>query len=67
MARVRVHPIQLKYSVAKDGKQTRKLCGAQERWTSKQEPTVSGDALRRTLCRMSRRLGTGRFPSAVSG
>lgn len=49
MAQVRVHPIQLKYKVAKDGKQTCTLCGSTERWTSKNEPTVSGDALKRSV------------------
>ncbi|MBB5159714.1 hypothetical protein BJ970_007313 [Saccharopolyspora phatthalungensis] len=49
MAQVRVHPIQLEYSVAKDDKQTCNLCGAEERWTSKQQPTVFGDALKRSL------------------
>ncbi|MGW3472194.1 hypothetical protein [Saccharopolyspora spinosa] len=49
MATVRVHPIQLEYSVAKDDTQTCNLCGAEERWTSKQQPTVFGDALKRSL------------------
>ncbi len=49
MATIRVHPIQLKYHVGRDGKQTCKLCGAEERWRSKQRPTVSGDALKRTV------------------
>lgn len=49
MAQVRVHPIQLEYSVTKDDKQTCNLCGAEELWTAKNQPTVHGDALKRSL------------------
>ncbi len=49
MAQVRVHPIQLEYSVAKDDTQKCNLCGAEERWTSKHQPTVFGDAMKRSL------------------
>lgn len=48
MAKVRVHPIQLEYQHAR-GKQTCKLCGAEERWTAQQQPVVQGKAYDRTL------------------
>ncbi|GAA0512724.1 hypothetical protein GCM10011581_03190 [Saccharopolyspora subtropica] len=49
MATVRVHPIQLEYTARSDGTQTCNLCGAEERWTASNKPTVFGDALRRSL------------------
>jgi hypothetical protein len=48
MPTVHVHPIQLEYSHAK-GKQTCKLCGAQEQWTAQEQPMVQGKAYDRTL------------------
>jgi hypothetical protein len=48
MATVRVHPLQLEYSVS-DGRQTCGRCGAEERWTASVEPTVTGPRLHRTL------------------
>ncbi|HWE90301.1 MAG TPA: hypothetical protein VG317_12645 [Pseudonocardiaceae bacterium] len=48
MATVRVHPIQLEYSVS-GGRQTCSRCGAEETWTASVEPTVSGPRLHRTL------------------
>lgn len=48
MATVRVHPVQLQYSLS-NGRQTCALCGAEEKWTAGAEPTVSGPRLHRTL------------------
>ncbi|HEX7659809.1 MAG TPA: hypothetical protein VF444_10030 [Pseudonocardiaceae bacterium] len=48
MATVRVHPLQLEYSLT-DGRQTCALCGAEEKWTAAAEPTVRGPRLQRTL------------------
>lgn len=48
MPMLRMHPIQREYTQA-GAEQTCNLCGAQERWTAALEPTVTGEALRRTL------------------
>jgi hypothetical protein len=48
MPKVQVHPIQLEYAHA-NGKQTCKLCGAEESWTAQQQPTVQGAQYDRSL------------------
>ncbi|MGH3720081.1 MAG: hypothetical protein ACRDRI_14815 [Pseudonocardiaceae bacterium] len=48
MATVSVHPIQREFSLA-GGKQSCRLCGAEERWTASAEPLIQGPALQRTL------------------
>ena len=48
MAKIKVHPIQLQYSVT-DDEQVCDLCGAKEQWTASVAPPVEGAALSRSL------------------